>query len=97
MAPEKINPHSTGYSVKSDIWSLGITLIEIATARHPYAQLTFFPLIVTILDEPVPKLPTESFTTEFCSFVDSWYVFPFFKTKYSGFYLFICFEFNKGS
>ncbi len=75
MAPEKIDPNSTGgYSVKSDIWSLGITLIEIATTRHPYIECgDYFSQIKAILNGPVPKLPNEEFSPEFCLFVEKWW------------------------
>ena len=35
MAPERINPQQAkgGYDVRSDVWSLGITLFELATGR----------------------------------------------------------------
>lgn len=38
MAPERIDPakNKQGYDVKSDVWSLGITMIEVATGDFPY-------------------------------------------------------------
>ena len=39
MAPERIDPQrARGYDVRSDVWSLGITLIEISTGRFPYRK-----------------------------------------------------------
>lgn len=35
MAPERVCGHH--YSVKSDIWSLGLTLVELATGVYPYS------------------------------------------------------------
>ena len=81
MAPEKIDPNSTGgYSVKTDIWSLGITLVEIATARHPYMEFAdYFSQIKAILYGAIPKLPSEDFSPEFCSFVEKWYGYFFLR------------------
>ena len=44
MASERINPApgQGGCEDKSDIWSLGISLIEAATGLFPYTQLTPF-------------------------------------------------------
>ncbi|KAJ3340296.1 MAP kinase kinase (MEK) [Gonapodya sp. JEL0774] len=40
MGPERINPSkdSKGYQIQADVWSLGITLIELADGHHPYAS-----------------------------------------------------------
>ena len=37
MAPERIDPQrAKGYDIRSDVWSLGITLIELSTGKFPY-------------------------------------------------------------
>jgi serine/threonine protein kinase len=51
MAPERIssggiaqagaNPGGGTYSVQSDIWSLGLTIIECALGRYPYPPETY--------------------------------------------------------
>ena len=41
MSPERIDVMgSTNYDVKSDVWSLGISMIEIATGKFPYKVWT---------------------------------------------------------
>uniref|UniRef100_A0AAY4D197 mitogen-activated protein kinase kinase n=1 Tax=Denticeps clupeoides TaxID=299321 RepID=A0AAY4D197_9TELE len=68
MAPERINPdlNQQGYSVKSDIWSLGITLIELAILRFPYDSWgTPFQQLKQVVDEPSPQLPADRFSPEF--------------------------------
>ncbi|KAL3877135.1 hypothetical protein ACJMK2_034886 [Sinanodonta woodiana] len=72
MAPERINPETgnQGYDIKSDVWSLGITMIEIATGRFPYASSpTPFEQLKQVVKDPAPKLPPGQFTSEFEDFI----------------------------
>lgn len=51
MAPERIQ--GGAYSIKSDIWSFGLTILELATGNYPFAQTA------RLEDEPSkPKLLT---------------------------------------
>ncbi|XP_048846513.1 dual specificity mitogen-activated protein kinase kinase 6-like isoform X4 [Brienomyrus brachyistius] len=71
MAPERINPelNQKGYNVKSDIWSLGITMIELAILRFPYDSWgTPFQQLKQVVEEPSPQLPAECFSPEFVDF-----------------------------
>ncbi|KAK9820835.1 hypothetical protein WJX81_001306 [Elliptochloris bilobata] len=53
MSPERIN--SEPYSFPSDIWSLGLTLLECATGRYPYdASAGPLQLMIQVVEEAVP-------------------------------------------
>lgn len=68
MSPERIlhNP----YSYPSDIWALGLILIEAATGVYPYDESdTVVDMVETIISSDAPKLPADKFTKEFCEFV----------------------------
>jgi mitogen-activated protein kinase kinase 7 len=73
MAPERITPDTigSGYDVRADIWSVGITLVELATGRFPYADCKKeFEVLTKILQEPSPELPREGpFSMDFRSFI----------------------------
>jgi len=57
------------------VWSLGITLVEIATGKFPYQNFkSDFELLSKVIQEDPPKLPVERFSKEFCEFIDAWYV-----------------------
>uniref|UniRef100_A0A3B1KI15 mitogen-activated protein kinase kinase n=1 Tax=Astyanax mexicanus TaxID=7994 RepID=A0A3B1KI15_ASTMX len=79
MAPERINPETNqkGYNVKSDIWSLGITMIELAILRFPYDSWgTPFQQLKQVVEEPSPQLPADRFSPEFVDFTSKWWVTP---------------------
>lgn len=72
MAPERIDPPKgrTGYDIKSDVWSFGITMLEIATGRYPYLHARdFFEQLKRICTDEPPKLPQGRFSPNFESFI----------------------------
>jgi serine/threonine-protein kinase OSR1/STK39 len=57
MAPEILDQESQkGYDSKVDIWSLGITALELAYGQPPNSELTTMKLIMKTLNEEPPKL-----------------------------------------
>ncbi|KAI9308346.1 kinase-like domain-containing protein [Cunninghamella echinulata] len=55
MAPEVIE--LKGASTKSDIWSLGCTLIELVTGKPPYSNLVAMSVMFRIVEDDYPPLP----------------------------------------
>ncbi|KAJ2491116.1 MAP kinase kinase Wis1 [Coemansia sp. RSA 2050] len=73
MAPERIfdaEDGLQGYTIQSDVWSLGLTIIEVATGRYPYDTSTsvFEQLNAIVHGEP-PKLPESRYSPRACDFV----------------------------
>ncbi|RUS23311.1 kinase-like domain-containing protein [Endogone sp. FLAS-F59071] len=72
MAPERIQ--GAPYAVQSDIWSLGLTIIEVAQ-NHPalpppgHPQLAIFELLDFIVHQPIPELPADKYSPELRDFV----------------------------
>lgn len=78
MAPERIQGQE--YTVESDIWSLGLTLVELALGMYPVPQtdpmkmyegergaernMPIFALIDCIVNEPPPTIPGPPIFTE---------------------------------
>ncbi|KAI9481713.1 MAG: kinase-like domain-containing protein [Benjaminiella poitrasii] len=70
MAPERIKTANT-YSVSSDVWSLGISLVEMAVGHYPYKYDNMFAQLKAIIDDEPPSLPADRFSIEARDFVAS--------------------------
>ncbi|KAL7225073.1 hypothetical protein ACSBR1_020386 [Camellia fascicularis] len=77
MSPERISGRT--YDYKSDIWSLGMVILECAMGRFPYIQSeeqqawpSFYELLEAIVGSPPPSALLDHFSPEFCSFVSAW-------------------------
>ncbi|ORX90500.1 kinase-like protein [Basidiobolus meristosporus CBS 931.73] len=68
MSPERIT--GATYSVKSDVWSLGVSLLELSQGKFPFPQLSVFELLQYIVDEDLPTLPMEVFPADFIEMVN---------------------------
>jgi len=56
MSPERIQ--SSPYSYPSDVWSVGLVLLECATGEYPYPEdKTCIEMVQTVLESPIPTLP----------------------------------------
>ena len=79
--PERISPElsTKPYGARSDIWSFGITMMELATGKFPYENWkTIFQQIKQVVDHDAPKLPQDDrFSPEFHDLISVWYVFSF--------------------
>ena len=69
MSPERVRKEN--YDFSSDIWSLGLVVLECATGMYPYPkQETCIDMIQTLVDMPPPAPSPEYFSPECCSFIE---------------------------
>ncbi|KAK0737436.1 kinase-like domain-containing protein, partial [Apiosordaria backusii] len=78
MAPERISGGAMAgaadgsYNVQSDIWSLGLTIIECAMGRYPYPpeiSSTIFSQLSAIVEGDPPDLPSDGYSAAAKDFV----------------------------
>ncbi|BBH08341.1 MAP kinase kinase 6 [Prunus dulcis] len=74
MSPERISGSTYDYS--SDIWSLGLVVLECAIGRFPYMQSedqqswpSFYELLEAIVESPPPSAPSDQFSPSFVLFI----------------------------
>ncbi len=85
MAPERITGQS--YTITSDVWSTGVTLLEVAQHRFPFPadgtemqpRAGLIDLLTYIVRQPIPKLKDEPeakifWSDNFKYFIECWYV-----------------------
>ena len=88
MAPERIQGQS--YTITSDVWSLGVTLLEVAQHRFPFPadgtemqpRAGLIDLLTYIVRQPIPKLKDEpdhgiKWSESFKYFIECWYAYVF--------------------
>lgn len=106
MAPERITGQS--YTITSDVWSTGVTLLEVAQHRFPFPadgtemqpRAGLIDLLTYIVRQPIPKLKDEpdagiKWTDNFKYFIECWYVYSLLFLPYFSFPILPIPEYNK--
>ncbi|ORX60329.1 kinase-like protein [Hesseltinella vesiculosa] len=73
MSPERIM--GDPYSVKCDVWSIGIMMMELAMAKFPWDNsLAIFEMLQQVVHEPVPTFPDDPdlYPPDLVAFVATW-------------------------
>nr|XP_039254583.1 dual specificity mitogen-activated protein kinase kinase 5-like [Styela clava] len=78
MAPERVEGFD--YTFYSDIWSLGLSICEMATGEYPYPELAMkirssggvvpMEILQCIVNAAPPQLPTDKFSSQIVDFVN---------------------------
>ena len=66
MAPEV---YEGGAELRSDVWSLGISLIELAEGKNPYAEFTSAQVMNRVINKEPPSLSSSKWSAAFVGFV----------------------------
>ncbi|KHJ96467.1 kinase domain protein [Oesophagostomum dentatum] len=85
MAPERLIAFSKGYDIRSDVWSLGISMVEVANFAFPYPGFTSAPLFAQldlVVHGDAPMVNNPLYSTRTKNFIHYWNVsFMFSLTK----------------
>ena len=66
MAPEVF---TDGAVLKSDVWSLGMSMIEMADGRNPFVRMTSSEFIGEVLNKPPPSFSSSGWSDDLVDFV----------------------------
>jgi serine/threonine-protein kinase OSR1/STK39 len=73
MAPEVICSCEKGYNEKIDIWSIGITALELAMGKTPFDRLPPMKIMLLLAEEKIPKydeiMNNNNFSSKYKSFI----------------------------
>ena len=66
-----MNGAEHSYDIRSDVWSFGISMIEISTGIFPYnTWVTPFDQLKQVVQNDPPSLPQGQFSPTYCEFLD---------------------------
>ena len=66
MGPEV---YGEGAELKSDVWALGMSVIEMAEGKNPFAGMTPEKIMSQVVIEPSPTLPASKWSSDLVDFV----------------------------
>ncbi|CAJ1341136.1 unnamed protein product [Effrenium voratum] len=67
MSPERAL--GKDYSFRSDVWSAGMVVLELANGKYPYEAKNFLDLYECLCAQPEPRLDAAKFPKPLCDFV----------------------------
>ena len=66
MAPEVYEEEAC---LKSDVWALGISIIEMAENKNPFAGMTSAKIMSQVVSKPPPSLTSSEWSSDLVDFV----------------------------
>ena len=77
------NPDAT-YDNRSDLWSLGITALEMAEAQPPLCDMHPMRALFLIPRNPPPRLKSKRWSSKFKNFIETVLVKDYHQRPYTG-------------
>ena len=66
MGPEV---YGEGAELKSDVWALGMSVIEMAESKNPFAGMTSAKIMNQVVSKPPPSLTSSEWSSDLVDFV----------------------------